>query len=477
MARRAFDDLDVAMRTSQALPRPAHAPMNHAERLHRRLASVLLLAGPIAACDRGATATAQRVPEQDAAPASAPTNANTTRATTPTAEPTTTTNTPSAEPTAPETTAPLDPATTSNTPTPEPTTTTATPTPEPTTSTKPTVTRTPSTSTHPERAPERPRASCPSGEWCGVADPPATGSDAVLGCPKDGRDGVVDSDGGGPPGLRTTFDRALTLSTRAEGTKHACCYHWVTPCPGGRALRDGDRVVTAARSRSDADAVPSSRAPHPAAAQAWLRDASDEYASVASFARAALELMAVGAPAELVEGCHRAALDEVRHARVCAEIAWSLGAPHEHAIQVPAVAPRTATLAQVAADTFVEGCVGESIAASMLRLAAERCDDVELRARIEGIADDEERHAALAWRTVRWALEVGGDEVAAALRDAAARACPPARSAPHFASADAALARCGRLDHDAQELARADAWRHVIDPLLDALLERARVTS
>jgi hypothetical protein len=46
-----------------------------------------------------------------------------------------------------------------------------------------------------------------------------------------------------------------------------------------------------------------------------------EHASVASFARFSLQLMAAGAPASLVEAAHRAALDEIEHARLTFRLA------------------------------------------------------------------------------------------------------------------------------------------------------------
>ena len=61
------------------------------------------------------------------------------------------------------------------------------------------------------------------------------------------------------------------------------------------------------------------------AAAWWLRAALLEHASIASFARFSLELLRYGAPPELVVGAHRAALDEVAHARLAFALAssWS----------------------------------------------------------------------------------------------------------------------------------------------------------
>lgn len=411
--------------------------MTHAERLHRRLLVALLLVPAGEGCvpsSRPAGTPADPSPSSGAAAASASSGPELPVNDSGTGEPVV------AEPVAKTTIDPryLDPPQ---------------PTPEPI-------------------APDaRPRATCPSGQWCGVVDPPDTGQDAVLGCPPSANPRVkpiAPAKPDGPGGPRTTFDVEVTKAKRAAGVGGACCYDWVIPCPGGRALRDGDVAVQA----SFADVAPrrvAGRTPHPEAAAAWLSDAGFEYTSVASFARAALELMAVGAPAELIRDCHLAALDELRHAEVCAEIAWSLGAAPVVPRVVPALAPREASWVRIAVDTFLEGCVGETLAALVLRAAAAECPEPELRAALEAIAEDEERHAALAWRTLRVALERGGEPVVEALHEAAAGARPGPEAAARVGLADATLRRCGRLDAHAQEQLRRRGWCDVIDPLLHRL--------
>ena len=44
-------------------------------------------------------------------------------------------------------------------------------------------------------------------------------------------------------------------------------------------------------------------------------------AEIASFARTSLDLLALGAPADLVAETHRAALDEIEHARIAYALA------------------------------------------------------------------------------------------------------------------------------------------------------------
>ena len=58
-----------------------------------------------------------------------------------------------------------------------------------------------------------------------------------------------------------------------------------------------------------------------AVVKAWTTAARAEHASVASFARFTLQLLHLGAPADLVADAQQAALDEVRHARLCFGVA------------------------------------------------------------------------------------------------------------------------------------------------------------
>ena len=148
-----------------------------------------------------------------------------------------------------------------------------------------------------------------------------------------------------------------------------------------------------------------------------------------------------------------------------------VGLPERMLEQLPALAPRPAELARLAADTFAEGCVGETIAALVAHRAASRCTDPEVRRCLEVIADDEARHAALAWSTIAWARHEGGAsvderlrEVAQRLRAASVRSLPPAD--PEASS----LAVHGRLDARAQAQAARDGWDELIGPMLDSLL-------
>ncbi len=124
-----------------------------------------------------------------------------------------------------------------------------------------------------------------------------------------------------------------------------------------------------------------------------------EAASVLAFQRLADELAALGAPRSLVERSRAAARDEVRHADVMARFARRAGAepPPVETTWSPA---RDAFA--VALDNAVEGCVLEAFAAVTARFDAALASCSELAAALDQIAEDEGRHADLAWDIAAW---------------------------------------------------------------------------
>jgi hypothetical protein len=154
-------------------------------------------------------------------------------------------------------------------------------------------------------------------------------------------------------------------------------------------------------------------------AQVWLADALEEHASIAAFARFTMLLLAVGAPPELAVQSQRASIDEVRHAEACFALAARYGG-HAYGPTPLSLedALRPMSLAEVAALTAQEGCVGETLGAALAHEQLSHATDAEARRALARIARDEERHAALAWQFTRWAVLHGGVTV----RDAVARA-------------------------------------------------------
>lgn len=159
---------------------------------------------------------------------------------------------------------------------------------------------------------------------------------------------------------------------------------------------------------------------------AWALAGSGEHASVAAFARLSLQLMACGAPSDLLLATHQAAADEVKHADECWKLAERFGTPPVRAMAFPfdeAINPQT-SLAELATATLREGCLAETLGAHLAAMAAERTDDPEVKRVLGDIADEEARHSVLSFRIVAWALQAGGPEVRAAIEAALATPWP-----------------------------------------------------
>lgn len=150
----------------------------------------------------------------------------------------------------------------------------------------------------------------------------------------------------------------------------------------------------------------------------WLHNAAAEHSSVAGFHRFALDLLAHGAPPELIALAQRAAAQEAEHALTCFSLA-SVYAGHglgPAPMPLGERAPVASSLAQLAVWTLRDGAIGETIAAYGVAAALERTADPETRRLLTKIAAEELHHAELAWKTLRWALDTGGDPVLQALR-------------------------------------------------------------
>ena len=138
----------------------------------------------------------------------------------------------------------------------------------------------------------------------------------------------------------------------------------------------------------------------------WTEVAGYEHASVASFARFILQLLTVGAGPELVLAAQQALADEVEHARLC----FALASHHAGVGVGPGPLPQASTPgasdhAAIVEAVIREACVGETLSALEAREAAAQAVDPGLRRVLTKIADDEQRHAELGWRFVRWALD------------------------------------------------------------------------
>ena len=257
--------------------------------------------------------------------------------------------------------------------------------------------------------------------------------------------------------------------------------HWFSgghPC--GRPLEvDGaSRVAAPATGPGWAVDLPAAESLSPEAAgalaAAWLVDARAEHASVASFARFVLRLMALGAPVELVRDAQEAMADELRHAEQCfglaSRYAGELLAPGP--LRLDGALDGPSDLASVAVEVLREGAIGETLGAALAAAMLEGAVDADVRRVLRGVARDEASHAQAGWRFLAWAVEQGGDEVRAALREAL-----PAALDEHLATSArvvtphvAGWQEHGRLSANDQRTVVSRTLAAVVGPCMERLL-------
>jgi hypothetical protein len=212
-------------------------------------------------------------------------------------------------------------------------------------------------------------------------------------------------------------------------------------------------------------------------AEVWLKDGLEEHASVAAFARFTLLLLSVGAPPELVAESQRASLDEIRHARACFALARRYGKTDVGPGRLKvADSVGALSLAEIAALTVAEGCVGETLGALMAAEQIELAAGPDVKRMFRRIARDEARHAELAWKFLSWAVRVGGEAVEVAAREAFRKTVEDIGRMPVVDyGVDIGIWHAhGRLTcAEARKLSR-DGVDHVISPCLDALIRSRR---
>ena len=237
---------------------------------------------------------------------------------------------------------------------------------------------------------------------------------------------------------------AVTAETTADDA-------WSRTHPVDAALSDADRAQLAAF---------------------WTKNAVSEHSSVAGFHRFALDLLAHGAPPELVRRAGRAADQEITHALDCFTLASAYGGSRTGPapLALGGSAPVAKTLAELAAWTVRDGVIGETIAAYLAEESRLLASDPEVRRALAVVVRDETDHAALAWETLMWALSVGGEEVRLAVRGVFSSLAHPT-SAPER-STPGTIAH-GILPAAARDAAVARCIDEVIRPVMASALSRA----
>lgn len=214
-----------------------------------------------------------------------------------------------------------------------------------------------------------------------------------------------------------------------------------------------------------------------ALADHWTRIGQLEHASIAAFARFAMQLLSLGAPPDLVRETTSAMNDELHHAR----LAYGLASAYAGEAIGPGELSMRGALDHSDLDTIVrtlidEGCIGETIAAHTAKEESERVTDAVVGGVLAHIARDEQQHSLLAWRSLAWLVDVFGEPVRQVLSRQLDRIeqeldeTPPTRRDGCGREEQRALARHGLFTSWEVASARRQVLREVVLPVGRALL-------
>ena len=228
--------------------------------------------------------------------------------------------------------------------------------------------------------------------------------------------------------IYNTYNCGLQVRAQAllcgplPGPDDQCCYITGGGCPIGRPfmVAGAARLAVAGNDsswgsslRPDTDALDA--ATRAALADVWTKDGLAEHASIASFARFVLQCLAVGAPADIVEGAQRACADETEHARIAFGLA-SAYAGHgigPGRLDIAGSLDKNLDAIDVACSVASEGCIAELVSASIIAAASDVARDPVIKTVLARVAEQELAHGLLAWRYLAWAFATGDDRLRA----------------------------------------------------------------
>lgn len=278
--------------------------------------------------------------------------------------------------------------------------------------------------------------------------------------------------------------RAAFVCGPVRATDAGCCYVLTGENYIGRPFfvegavrRATAEVGTGWAVRADPDVSRLDLETRRALADVYTREAMAEHASVASFARFALQCLSCGAPAELVRGAQQAALDEVAHTELALGLAAAYGGSELRPgrLDVRGALDGDLDVLQVAESVAREGAIAETVSALLVAAARDAAEDPCVRAILARVASEELEHALLAWKYLRWAVEQGGEPMHAALEPifASAHTQVGFGSVTRLSGDERAMRAHGYLPITERRAVAEQALVQLVAPAAQALLSRA----
>jgi hypothetical protein len=143
-------------------------------------------------------------------------------------------------------------------------------------------------------------------------------------------------------------------------------------------------------------------------ARIWAERIPTEYRSITGFGTFAFDLIAAGAPPDLVAVCHRVCIDELRHTELAVRMVEIYGGrrpslPREIS-SLPA-AQGISAVAQAARSAIALSCLGETFACTELTMLRDRAVDPVVRGVLTVFLSDEIVHARIGWAYLAHAFQ------------------------------------------------------------------------
>lgn len=212
----------------------------------------------------------------------------------------------------------------------------------------------------------------------------------------------------------------------------------------------------------------------PVLARAWTQAALAAHAAVAAYSRFALQLMSIGAPPQLLQGCSQAMQDEVAHAQACFSLARRYAGRDVGPGPLPAAElAADGDLTSIVLEVVQRGCIREAVSALSAREALEHCQDAATREVLVRHQAAKAQQAQLAWRFVAWALRGAGRELPDHVRVAFLTALSAQPGAAPLDERDRVLLRYGVLSEVQRAALEQRILREVVLPCMEALLSRS----
>ena len=149
-------------------------------------------------------------------------------------------------------------------------------------------------------------------------------------------------------------------------------------------------------------------------ARIWSERIPTEYRSITGFSTFSFDLIAAGAPVDLVAVCHRVCIDELRHTELAVKMVETYGGTRPDLPREISSLPADSTLTavgQAARSAISLSCLGETFACTELSMLRDRAVDPVVKGVLTIFLADEIMHARIGWAYLAHALKTATAEI------------------------------------------------------------------